>query len=307
MPETSALDAVVKHARRVRVTPAIAPADLSDGEIVVNLSDRTELDHLRAAMAVESLPGCVCMCLGDVRFEFWDADARELGTVVLHHGATLRWYGWESDAVLADGRLLLLWLDDHGISGPVRQSEEEERRRAVEQSEQTHWLAAMPTALDALSAEMLSLSQTGESASSGLLTELRNRLERAFPDPTSRTLALLAWCGAGTGRYSGYPVHEQIPGLLLKDVPIAEIVVSLLDARADSRHDAGAVRHLVSWKGRRKQKRDIAALPESLRARLIRHAQSSGDRTTRARSERWLTPARARGSHSSGAPPGQTT
>jgi hypothetical protein len=293
-PETSALDAVLQHASRVRVTEAVRSAGSVDGVILADLSDPTELDRLRTAMAVEALPGFRCMCAGDVRFEFLDADDGELTPVVLHHGEGLRWDGWDSDALLTDGRPLLLWLDSHGVPGPLREFEETEHRRERDQKEAAHWRAAMPTALDDLSDRFLSLSRTGEQASPDLLNAVRERLEPAFPDPVARALALLAWCGAGSGRCSGFPLHEEVPGLLLKDVPITEIVAGLQDFRADSRHYAGAVRHLVGWKSRRKQKKDIAALPEPVRIRLLQEAQASGDHGKQARAERWLAPTRAR-------------
>ncbi|MFJ5643631.1 hypothetical protein [Streptomyces sp. NPDC093223] len=234
------------------------------------------------------------MCAGDVRFEFLDASAGQLTAVVLHHGEALRWDGWESDALLTDGRLLLLWLDGHGAPGPLREFGEAERRRERAQQEAAHWRAAMPTALDDLADRLLSLSQTGERVSPDLLNALRERLEPAFPDPVARALALLAWCGAGSGRCSGFPLHEEVPGLLLKDVPITAIVASLQDLRADSHHYAGAVRHLVGWKCRRKQKKDIAAVPEPVRIRLLQEARASGDHDKQARAERWLAPTRAR-------------
>lgn len=79
-------------------------------------------------MVVESLPGFRCTCLGDVCFEVFDQDGGRLAVVVLHHGATLRWGQWESDAVLTDGRLLLAWLDRHGMSGPMQQFKADRQR-----------------------------------------------------------------------------------------------------------------------------------------------------------------------------------
>ncbi|MFF9819276.1 hypothetical protein [Streptomyces sp. NPDC014006] len=101
-----------------------------------------------------------------------------------------------------------------------------------------------------------------------------------------RVLALLNWYGSGSGRCSGYPVHEGVPGELLGRMPIA-------DPRAEERHDAGAVRHLVGWKTRPRQKRDVARLPEPLRARLLAHARRCGDSDKQVRAERWLGPPRA--------------
>ncbi|MFF7250690.1 hypothetical protein ACFZBU_43310 [Embleya sp. NPDC008237] len=289
MPETSALDDVLRSAVRVRISSSISSSGgLIDGKIVVDLSDRAERDRLRVAMSVESPLQWRCMCGGDVRFEFFDADARHLTAVVLHHGAMLRWEGWAGDAVLTDGQGLLRWLHARGAPGPLRKAEEDELRRVQRKLEEERWLAAMPDALDDLSDRLLGLSRSPEIVSSGFLVELHDRVRQAIPDSTGRALALLAWHSGGTGRCSGYPVHEDVPSLLLKDLPIGDIIAALQDPRADARHHAGAVRHLVGWKTRHNQQSDIDAVPEALKARLLHSARTSGDEDKQGRAERWL-------------------
>ncbi|WP_043476721.1 hypothetical protein [Kitasatospora sp. MBT66] len=291
MDETTALDSVLQQAHMAQVS-SVSGFE-ADGKFRVDLSDPAESDQLRRAMAVESLPGFHCMCGGDVRFELFDWAGERLAVVVLHHGATLRWGLWESDAVLADGRLLLAWLDGHGMPGPMQQFEAD-RQRAEERSEdERSWLAAMPDGLEGTADRILDLSRTGGRPSPELLAELTGRLQATFPDPVERALALLEWHGSGSGRCSGYPVHEGVPGELLGRVPIAELLAGLADPRAEERHEAGAVRHLVGWKTRPHQKRDVAGLPEPLRARLLAHARRSGDSDKQGRAERWLAPPRA--------------
>ncbi|MBB4986552.1 hypothetical protein [Streptomyces nymphaeiformis] len=286
MDGTTALDGVLRQAHMVKVSSVSWGGE--DGEIRVDLSDPAESARLRTAMAVESLPGFHCMCLGDVRFEVFDQAGGRLAVVVLHHGATLRWGRWDSDAVLTDGHRLLVWLAGHGMPGPMRQFETDRRRAEEETEEERHWLAAMPAGLEGLADRILDLSRTGGRPSPELLADLTERLRRTFPDPADRVLALLGWNGSGSGRCSGYPVHEGVPGELLGRVPIADLLAALADPRAEERHDAGAVRHLVGWKARPRQKQDIAAVPEPLRARLLAHARSSGDSDKQRRAERWL-------------------
>lgn len=290
MDGTTALDNVLQQAHMVQVG-SVGGFGV-DGEIRVDLSDPAESARLRTAMAVESLPGFHCMCLGDVRFEVLDRDGGRLAVVVLHHGATLRWGQWESDAVLADGRLLLAWLDEHGMPGPMQQFEADRLRAEEGAEEERNWLAAMPAGLEGTADGILDLSRTGGRPSPELLAELTDRLQLTFPDPVERVLALLDWHGSGSGRCSGYPVHEGVPGELLGRVPIADLLAGLADLRAEEPHDAGAVRHLVGWKTRPRQKRDVAGLPEPLRARLLAHARRSGDSDKQGRAERWLAPPR---------------
>jgi len=291
MDGTTVLDSVLQQAHVVQVSSVSGFG--VDEEIRVDLSDPAESAQLRTAMAVESLPGFHCMCLGDVRFEVFNLDGERLAVVVLHHGATLRWGQWESDAVLANGRLLLAWLDGHGMPGPMQQFEADRQRAEEGTEEKRNWLAAMPAGLEGTADRILDLSRTGGRPSPELLAELTDRLQLTFPDPVERVLALLDWHGSGSGRCSGYPVHEGVPGELLGRVPIADLLAGLADPRAEERHDAGAVRHLVGWKTRPRQTRDVAGLPEPLRARLLAHARRSGDSDKQGRAERWLAPPRA--------------
>ncbi|MGV9316455.1 hypothetical protein ACWDR0_30360 [Streptomyces sp. NPDC003691] len=288
MDRSTALDSVLQQAHVIRVSPVSGSGAV--GEIRVDLSDPAESVRLRTAMAVESLPGFTCMCPGDVRFEVFDQDGGRLAVVVLHHGATMRWGQWESDAVLADGRLLLAWLAGHGMPGPLQQSEADRLRAEEDAEEERTWLAAMPAGLEGTADRILDLSRTGRMPSPELLTELTDRLQLTLPDPLERVLALLDWYGSGSGRCSGYPLHEDVPGELLGKVPIADLLAALTDPRTEERHDAGAVRHLVGRKTRPRQKRDVAGLPEPLRARLLAHARRSGDPDKQGRAERWLAP-----------------
>ncbi|MFI1815229.1 hypothetical protein ACH414_33330 [Streptomyces sp. NPDC020422] len=287
MDTSTALDSVLRQAYVVRVSPASGAG--VDGEIRVDLSDPAESARLRAAMAVESLPGFACMCLGDVRFEMLDRAGGRLAVVVLHHGATVRWGRWESDAVLADGRLLLAWLDEHGMPGPMQQFEADRQRAEKEAEEESDWLAAMPAGLEGLAERILALSRTAGRPSPELLAELTDRLRLTLPDPVERVLALLAWHGSGSGRCSGYPLHERVPDELLGRVPIDDLLAALTGRQAEDRHDAGAVRHLLGGKTRPRQKQDIAGLPGPLRARLLAHARRSGDSDKQRRAERWFS------------------
>jgi hypothetical protein len=117
--ELSALDEVLErsfHARLVVVH--------TTRSVVVELAHSGERERLRTVMAVKSLSGMACTCMGDIRFELLDARWERLDVVLLHHGITLARAGWDSHAVLADGRALQGWLSEHGL--PVAKPRAEE-------------------------------------------------------------------------------------------------------------------------------------------------------------------------------------
>ncbi|SFR29989.1 hypothetical protein SAMN04488564_12540 [Lentzea waywayandensis] len=255
----SALDDVLRTASSVRVSEIEWY-----GEIVVDLTRPGVLDGLRAAMAVESLPGVVCACRGQVRFEFFDAHGERLTVVVLHHGIMLAWQ-WESGhADLADGAELLRWLGEHGLPGPLLSSDERPEWQA--------WKAAIPPALEEMAGDLV--GHWPMAADSKHVVEARERMRSV--DSVTGVLQLLAWCAAGMGNQTKSPPYEDVPGLVLRDVPIAEIVAALHSAQADERHDVGAARILLVDKSRIKQRMDVARLPGPLRVRVREAAAARG-------------------------------
>ncbi|WP_330272302.1 hypothetical protein OG205_35800 [Lentzea sp. NBC_00516] len=62
-------------------------------------------------------------------------------------------------------------------------------------------------------------------------------------------LQLLAWSAAGVGGYQRYPPYEDVPGLILRDVPIAEVVAALPEPLRVRVREAGAARgyELPKW------------------------------------------------------------
>lgn len=247
----SALDDVLCAAASVRV------AEIEwYGEALVDLSREEDRDRLRAAMKVESLPGYVCACRGQVRFEFLDAQGDLLTVVVLHHGISLAWQ-WESgNAELADGLVLLHWLKEHGLPGVLLSDRERPERLA--------WIAAMPPALEEMAGDLVGHFETPADSSRVVLARKRMQVV----DPVTRVLQLLAWNSAGVGRGSKHPPYEDVPGLILRETPIAEIIAALQDPQADERHDVGAARILLAGNSRIKQRMDVARLPGPLRIRL---------------------------------------
>ncbi|MEU3649473.1 hypothetical protein AB0E59_39290 [Lentzea sp. NPDC034063] len=254
----SALDDVLRTAASVRVREI----DWY-GEIVVDLTRPGVLDGLRAAMAVESLPGAVCACAGQVRFEFFGVLGERLTEVVLHGSSAIDWHGYYGFASLPDG-LLLRWLDEHGMANPLRSGRE--------RPEWLAWEAAMPPALQEMAGDLVGHWEMA--ADSKHVVEARERMRSV--EPVTGVLQLLAWCAAGIGSQAKSPPYEDVPGLVLRDVPIAEIVAALQSDQADERHDAGAARILLVDKSRIKQRMDVARLPGPLRIRVREAAAARG-------------------------------
>lgn len=247
----TALDDVLRGAASVRISEIEWY-----GEVVVDLSQPEDRDRLRAAMRIGSLPGYVCACRGQFRFEFFDVRGEPLTEVVAHHGVSLDWQ-WESGhGELADGAELLRWLGEHGL--PHASSSDSER------PERLAWIAAMPPALEEMAGDLVGHFRMADD--SRHVIEARKRLQGL--DSITRVQQLLAWFAAGVGRSPEFPPYEDVPGLILRETPITEIIAALQDPRADERHDAAAARLLLAGHSRIKQRLDVARLPGPLRVRI---------------------------------------
>jgi hypothetical protein len=289
MTSVHALDRALRETARVRVTEGGVSEDRVLGDrVLLDVADPVAVRLLRDALAVERTTDGHCMCLGDLAFEFFDGSDRRITVVGFHHGVSLRWPGWDGDALLRDGGQVLRWLADHGVNGPL---EQEQRRRAARheaQLDEERWKAAAPVAVRDLLDPAVTAAHTDGLLPQSTYSVVAQRLAQAIPDPVERAAALLVWYGSGTGRCSGYPVHEALPAPALAETPISHLIDALRSFPADARIDAGAVRHLCGWQSRPEQARDVGRLPIDLRERLLAAAQESGDDDKRHRAERWL-------------------
>ncbi|MFD4642811.1 hypothetical protein ACFWN2_36265 [Lentzea sp. NPDC058436] len=254
--DVRALDAVVSTASSVRISEVEWYR-----EVVVDLTIPATLDGLRAALEISSLPGYVCACIGQVWFEFLDGQGERITTFRLHHGVSLAWQWDSGHGELKDGAELLRWLADNGLPGALLGSHERPERLA--------WIAAMPPALAEHTGDLVGHWPTP--VDSKRIVEARKRV-----DGLEGVLQVLRWCAAGMGNATKTPPYEDVPGLILRETPIAEIVQALESPEADERHDAGAARILLVEKSRVKQRMDVARLPKPIRARIRQAAQAKG-------------------------------
>ncbi|MGN9811476.1 hypothetical protein ACTMSW_19230 [Micromonospora sp. BQ11] len=283
MTSEATLGEVLRSAARVRVTNGGVSGIWVLGEdVLLEVAEPVAVRRLVQALAVTQTTDGYCMCHGDLAFEFFDRSGRLTAAVGFHHAHYLRWSGWDGDARLRDGGAVLRWLAEHGIENPLVQEEQRQRERHERRLAEQRWRAAAPAAVH----DLLDVAVAAGSAD-GLLPEgihrlVARRLEEAIPDPVERAGVTLAWYGSGTGRCTGFPVHEALPAPALVETPIAHLIRAMQTYPTEAHIDAGAVRHLCGWKARTHQARDIAKVPAELRMRLLVAVRSQATTTNAA-------------------------
>jgi hypothetical protein len=245
-------------------------------DLLLDVTKPDELVELFELLTInESENGLHCMCYGDQALELRDDRGAVLAVLGLHHGSSIRWDEWSSDGQLTKRGAVFEWMARRGLTGPLDDYEEEKRDQQRAATFKQAWVEAAPEALQALISQMLESSRTGI-VDPELLRLARSQLESSYPESTDRALALLKWYAAGSGRCSGYPVHEGIPGDLLLTIDTPAMVQAIEDNPQDLEAWQGALRCFAGWHFRRRRNELLVLTPES-RERLLAIAVESGD------------------------------
>jgi hypothetical protein len=254
--------------------------------ILLDVADPSDLQALQAVLAVRDGGDFVCRCAGELAIGLHGADDRRLAVIGLHHGVSIRWDVWGSDALLVDGEALLRWLDEHGIPEPLRHYREAEVRRHEAAAVEAAWRDAIPAPVQHLAEAFVGLSRTGGSGDA-LARQADGILTTAIPDEVARAGMVLRWFGAGSGRCSGYPVHEVIPETILLGTNTS-VLIAALERSPDDRLLHGALRYFAGWQFNRRRAGDRTLIPRGLAADLLALAESSDDDDKRQRARRSL-------------------
>lgn len=252
-------------------------------EVVIGDPDR--LARLRLLLTgTRGLTG-ECACSGEITLRFFDVRGGVLSTIVLHMTALLQQAAHAAVAGAADMQsdrvhALLDFLAGQGLPGPLERMQEAQRR-AVEAAAQwqdavARWQRSAPAAVHPLMGQMLETSTSG-SVSRQLRGQLHAALAAAVPDPQHRALVLLRWSRSRPGRYG----HEDIPELLVRDVPVATLLSALWRCPDTDPAWAAAAEHFATWKSRTAE--ELLAVPLLARRRLLLAAENAGDINTQRR------------------------
>lgn len=275
--DAQVLNGLVRSASVIRVYDRGASGSRPrDVEPVLTISDRAELDELARLLEISRSTGMYCMCLGDSAFELLDHEGTAIDVLGWHHGSTLRWRGSpDGDVELAHGPELIAWLAAHGYTHPAERVDRREQQRRDQARAVESWSVAAPEAFRAEIPRILAEAASG--LPERVADDLARSLAESHPDEPDQALALLRWRSGGTGRYSGYPVHEGVATTLLDRLPLQSVFAALVGVAATDPAWSGAVRYLLAW--RRKDIVLLRRVPESVWSVLAQVVHDEADST----------------------------
>lgn len=272
-PSQSSLDALFTKVTRLRcINGGMVRGKPLGTEVLLDVSDTQTIASLHACLTIvedETTFGH-CMCLGDQTLQLY-AGETVTATIGVHHGSSIRWEAWKHDALLQNGRQLLTWLADRGVTGPLQAFEEDRRRSEEDHRAAAKWREAMPTGLLPFWGQMQVPAVTHDVA------PLLRALEAAYPDPETRVLELFRWYGSGMGRWSGFPVYEIVAEELLLTFPTQQLVAALTRHSLTSAHLEGAARYFAGYYFGKHKGRERREIPPELKSRLLAHSLVTSD------------------------------
>jgi len=249
--------------------------------LLAETSEPAALASLRATLQIVD-PGehCIhCMCCGDPSLEFVAADGSRLALISIHHGKSIRWQEWRSDARLVDGVALAVWLAERGIDSSIKEFAREVEADRKWEVDRARWRAAMPPAL-------VPFWPAAEN-SMGMqdVTPLKSAIESSLPDERGRIRMLLEWFGSGAGPWSGFPAYEIAAERLLLEYSTANIVASIESAPTTFALREGAARLFAGSDFLAQRPTKLDRIPGHLKRLLWVHSKYTRDDDKRARAQ----------------------
>ena len=140
--DPKALKALIETADRLVVT--VAPTEEWEparrSSPLYTTDNKADIEALAEALEVENpKKGVRCGCVGSPAIYLYKGE-NEIAVITNHHGKSIRYRPWWSDAPIADTEKWLTWFDQRGISGPRREfmenwmrQEENKKERNIKQ------------------------------------------------------------------------------------------------------------------------------------------------------------------------------
>ena len=240
---------------------------------VFQTDDPIDLTSFGQAFEIEPSEPFHCMCIGDLLIDLCARDD-QCTRLTLHHGESIRWDGWSSDARLRDGRRAVEWLADHGVVKPLRDYEAEGSQRLAAADAKRRWRLAMPPCLRAflpgVMSDFFSFQATKEE-----MVAMDRALQSAYESSEGVVINLLGWFGQGEGPWSGFPAYEQMAEKLVLRHPTTVILRALSAGELTTDQLEGAARLFSSFTFHKERGQDLGIVPSDLRARLETHMRAA--------------------------------
>lgn len=187
----------------------------------------------------ENYPSFYCMCSGDYAIELLAGD-KLITTIGLHHGVSIRYNHWRSDASLSKQEPLLNFLNTLGFADPLHKWLADKERSRPDKIAKQEWIYIAPKCfkkyVDKVGNEPIDIDN------------LQAALSLEIPDENEQVIRLLRVFGKSFYPGSESPAYETLPMLLLDTRKLTVIIQTYLNSDRNYKTRRGLARYLFGLK-----------------------------------------------------------
>lgn len=231
-------------------------------KILLTLSEIDLIHKFHEFFAIDEVnTGFYCMCLGTYAIELY-ADTQIMATIGFHHGVSIRYHQWDSDAELARVDELLDFLAQQGFTEPLEQRIKDKKEREAESIARRKWLDIAPKCFKK------HWNEINFGIDNSILLSLIYDLNLEIPDRQKQIIVLLQTYGKTENFWTRYPVYEELPYNILITFETEEIITAYINSDKNYKTRKGLGRFLCTYEFKKIRKKQLKHIPEEVIADL---------------------------------------
>jgi hypothetical protein len=267
LPSNEGLRSLFKETDRIVIkSDGVYNETAISDNIVLTITAPMEVTELASLLEIDQKFGSFyCMCAGSYAIELFTGD-KLITTIGLHHGVSIRYHYWRSDAYLSRQEALLQFLNARGLPAPLKEWLADRERGTASGIARSNWLMLAPSCFKAY-VDTMGLSDED-------ITRLETALNTEIPDSARQITQLLHLFGKSKAPWSGYPVYEEIPMILLDRMPLATVIDTYTNGDKNYKIRRGLARYLFQL---RTQNLNLQTIPTQVMDELEKYFKSACD------------------------------
>ena len=270
-PTNDGLLALFDNAQKVVIKKGGVRGNMAiTNEVLVTITAAEDIARLCKLMEIKTPEmGFRCLCPGDHAIEVYgDGPYPEL--IGFHHGTSLHYSKWNSDADLTQSEELLKFFASVGLTNPLDDYKVRQEKAVARKKKEEEWQKASPHCFTTFFRDM---NQLNNNFFPALLKELNQEL----PDRHARIVALLASYGKSDNYWTNYPIYEDVPAKILWAHELKDIIAAYEGAEKNELMKRGLGRFLCSFEFKKARAGKMDVIPRSVAAELLACYEALGE------------------------------
>ena len=226
-------------------------------QVLLTITQADKIQMFHQLMEInENHTGFYCMCLGTYAIELY-SDNRLKATIGFHHGVSIRYDKWNSDAELAKSDDFLAFLAEQGLTKPLADRIQEKRNMESDRVAERKWLDMAPQCFRRFWGQINGFDNS-------YYPLLISALNLEIPDKQKQIIALLQTFGKTDNFWTAYPAYEEVPNDILKTFEIKDIIEAYTQSDRNYKTRKGLGRFLCSFEFKKTRREHLKYITQEV-------------------------------------------